>query len=199
MEVSDPAERSWQIGISHGGDLTLCLYMRDRLGLTPDITPRIAALVPQVSQTPPLPESARPELEEQWVRWWYDRMRAHRDGRQPHFDDPANSFPELSSSWALYEFVTAHADDGRARVEAGKREFFEIFKSTRRYTNSFVELGNRYNVVPPFKLSITCLPVDDKQGWIIDPENALVSYRLYSDQKGFLSWLEETLASRSGR
>jgi hypothetical protein len=199
MEISEPAERSWQIRLSHGGDLTLCLYVRDRLGLMPDITPRLAALVPRVSQSASAPESIRSELEEQWTHWWRDRLRAHWDGHQPHFNEPADSFPEISASRALYEFVTAFADDGRAWVEASKQEFFEIFKSTRRHSNSIVELGNKYGIKAPFKLSVTFLPVDDTRGWSIDPEHVLASYRLYADWEGFSDWMAKVLASRAAR
>lgn len=196
MEVSERDEKSWQITISHGGDLTLCLYMRDRLGLKPDAVPRLAALVPPVSHSPSIPESMHSELAEQWAHWWQDRMRAHWEGSQPHFNEPADSFPEISSFRALYESVSALADDGRAWVEARKREFFEIFRSSRTRSSSIVELGNKYNIKAPFKLSVTCLPVDEMRGWSIDPEHALVSYKMYADWEHFLKWLEEVLASR---
>lgn len=193
MEVSDPS--AWQLGISHGGDLTYCLYVRDRLNIQPDITPRFAAVTPAIAPTARLSESKIPELEAQWTWWWSNRLQSHFEGEQPHFNEPVLSFPELSGSWELYECVTAIAEDGMNWAKQRNREFFEIFKSTRSHSPSIAELGNRYASAAPFKLELTCLPVDEKNAWDIDPGHAFISYQFYSDWKVFIEWLERRLAS----
>ena len=198
MDTSDPTEPSWQIGISHGGDLTLCLYVRDRLGLMPVMTPRLPAVAPEAPAYPAVPDHMRPELEAQWVRWWQDLLRANRGGSRRPLGEPADAFPELTSSPPLRDLVGAVASDGLAWAQARKDDFFDIFRSTTGRPSPVVELGNRYAVKSPFKLSVTCLPVNDKRAWRMDREHSLISYQLYADQESFSSWLEMAISSAAG-
>ncbi len=199
MEISDPTRTSWQINTSHGGDLALNLYVRDRLALMPAMEPQLAKLVPRVSQLSAVPDDRKAELEAQWVRWWQDQLRAHWEGARPHFDESVDSFPELASSIELLDIVNSAAIDGRLWVNERKKEFFEIFQSHRVRTGLLVELGNRYAIRYPFKLSITCLPVDDKRGWRVDREHALASCQLYADWRSYYDWLEGVIASAVGQ
>lgn len=197
MQTSGHTADSWQLGISHGGDLTFCLYVRDRLGLNPDTSPWLASLAPPVKLPgfPRITESDRPDLEAQWLQWWGDRLRAHWDGRPQHFDDAADSFPELAASRQLYELVTTLADDARRWAADSKREFFEIFKSARIHSARIAALGNQYWNGVPFALSVTCLPVSGELAWRADPRHALVSYAFYADHERFLDWLELAIAA----
>ncbi|MGD0069174.1 MAG: hypothetical protein ABSB76_37850 [Streptosporangiaceae bacterium] len=186
--------QQWTIGISHGGDLTFCLYVRDSFKLAPVTAPQIPALIPPVARLEAATENLRPQLETQWTRWWADLLRAKSGGQRRKLGEAPDAFPELDGSPELFDAASKVSPEGHAWTNVRKKEFFSIFRSVQDRPLAIQNVVAEHAAVYPFNLSVTCLPVDGKYGWRIAPGHALVSYQLYADYENFLDWLGLTLS-----
>lgn len=192
----DDITQQWTIGISHGGDLTFCLYVRDKFKLAPAAAPQIPALIPPVTRFETVPENLHQKLETQWTRWWAELLRAKSRGQRHKLGEDPDAFPELDGSPELFDAAWKVSPEGHAWAEARKKEFFSIFKSTQDRPLAIQKVVAEHAGTYPFSLSVTCLPVDGKYGWRLASSHALVSYQLYADYENFLDWLGLTLSHR---
>src|ERR1017187_2637890 len=167
---SESYSSEWQVRLGSGKELISCLYVRDRYGLTPVVSPPIPPLAPEIIRQP-MESANRLIMEDKWSLWWAKRLAVeHAD---PEGDE-------------LRRAVGLVSDEVRAWSSARYMEFMQISRVNNRNVKDLVQAMSQRS---PLNLKVSCLPLSEKRAWRLSGTMAIVSYSFYADWAGYVDWL----------
>jgi hypothetical protein len=170
FDPSQSYSSNWEVRLDSGKELVSCLYVRDRYGLTPTMSPEIPSLAPEIIKQP-MESADRSAIEEEWSLWWTERLTdEHAD---PEGDE-------------LRRAVDLVSDEARAWMSARYTEFVQISRTNNRNVKDLVQAMSQRS---PLNLKITCLPLAEKRAWRLSGGAAIVSYSFFADWAGYVDWL----------
>jgi hypothetical protein len=170
FDRSQSYSSQWQVNVGSGQELISCLYVRDRYGLTPVVSPPIPPLAPEIIRQP-MESADRLIMEDQWRLWWTERLAVE------HADPKGDE---------LRRAVDLVSDEVRAWSSARYFEFKQISQMNQRNVKDLVQAMSQRSSL---SLKISCLPLSEKRSWRLSGTEAIVSYSFYADWTGFVDWL----------